>query len=150
MSSPITLTGRLAKDPELRFAATGNAVASFTVVTSGRKFDKDTNKWVDIDVTYWNVSAFKQMAENVVESMRKGDRIIVTGKMKSRKYEDKEGNNRTVWEVAADHVGVDLFQVSATVNRVDRGMPQPPADNGAQPDPWSTPFVPDDTGEIPF
>lgn len=145
MSAPITLTGRLTKDPECRYSATGMAVANFTVVTSRRT--KVDDKWTDVDVTYWTVSAFRQLAENVRDSLHKGDAVVVVGKMKSRKYEAKDGTNRTVWEVNADHVAADLVKNSVTINGVQRSNA---SDAPAEPDPWSTnPFVPDDA-EIPF
>lgn len=145
MSAPITLTGRLTKDPECRYSATGMAVANFTVVTSRRT--KVDDKWTDVDVTYWTVSAFRQLAENVRDSLHKGDAVVVVGKMKSRKYEAKDGTNRTVWEVNADHVAADLVKNSVTINGVQRSS----ADAPSEPDPWSStnPFVPDDA-EIPF
>lgn len=147
MTAPITLTGRLTKDPELRFSATGMAVANMSVVTSRRA--KVNDEWTDLDVTYWSVAAFKQLAENVGESLRKGDAVIVTGKMKSRQYDDREGNKRTVWEVTADHVGADLSRATANITRVSRTQPAAPLNNGAQADPWSQPLV-DDTTDIPF
>lgn len=146
MSTPITLTGRLAKDPEMRFSATGIAVANLTVVTSARK--KINDEWQDTDTTFWSVATFKQLAENVGESLRKGDAVIVTGKMKSRKFQDKDGNNRTAWEVTADHVGADLARATASIVRVSRSQPSAPVDDGTLADPWTQPFAND--ADIPF
>lgn len=120
MSVPVTLTGRLTADPDLKFAQSGTSVANMRVVTSARKFDKDENKWVDVDTTYWQVAAFRDLANNCVESLKKGDPVIVTGRMKSREFTDKEGNNRTVFEVTADKVAVDLSRVCVTVRKVER------------------------------
>jgi single-strand DNA-binding protein len=103
MSAGITLTGRLVADPELRFGANGNAVLNLRVVTSGRR--KTDEGWVDVDTTFWSVSAFRQLAENAA---------------KSRDWEDKEGNKRTSWEVAADHIGVDLVRTTTKTNQVAR------------------------------
>lgn len=118
MSVPVTLTGRVVADPELRFSAKGVAVVSLRVVTSGRR--KTDAGWEDVDTTFWTVSAFKQLAENAAESLAKGDLVVVTGKAKSRDWEDKEGNKRTVVEVTADHIGVDLVRSKVSVNRVSR------------------------------
>ena len=118
MSAGITLTGRVVADPELRFGANGNAVLNLRVVTAGRR--KTDDGWVDVDTTFWSVSAFRQLAENAAESLSKGDLVIVTGKAKSRDWEDKEGNKRTSWEVSADHIGVDLVRTTTKTNQVAR------------------------------
>lgn len=121
MSVPVTLTGRVVADPELRFSAKGVAVLKLRVVTSGRR--KTDAGWEDVDTTFWGVSAFKQLAENAAESLAKGDLVIVTGKAKSREWEDSDGNKRSVIEVTADHIGPDLVRSQATVKRVERGAP---------------------------
>ncbi|HEY7822024.1 MAG TPA: single-stranded DNA-binding protein [Acidimicrobiia bacterium] len=120
MSAPITLTGRLGADPELRFGASGIAVLKARIVTSGRKYDKESGKWSDVDTTWWSVSAFRELAENVAESLSKGDEVIVVGKVKQRDYETSEGEKRSVTEVTADHIGPSLRRASATVKRVNR------------------------------
>lgn len=145
MSASITLVGRLVADPELRFSASGLPVASLRVVTSGRKFDKESGKWTDVDTTFWSVSAFRGLAENVSESLHKGDEVIVTGKVKSREYEDKEGGKRTVFEVTADHVGPDFNRANGKVNRVTRDKPKAASD-----DPWSAPAFAPDNEVAPF
>lgn len=135
MSVPITLTGRVVADPELKFSATGLAVLNLRVVTSGRR--KTDAGWEDVDTTFWSVSAFRQLAENCAESLAKGDLVLVTGKAKSREWTDKEGGKRLSWEVAADHIGVDLVRNIAKVTRVAR---EPVSD-----DSWETPpFAPDE------
>jgi len=131
MSAQITLTGRLVADPELKFGQNGNAVVNLRVVTSGRR--KTDEGWQDVDTTFWSVAAFRQLAENCAESLNKGDLVVVTGKVKSREWQDKEGNKRVSWEVAADHVAVDLVRNTASSSRVDRKS-EPVAD-----DPWSKP-----------
>lgn len=128
MSAGITLTGRLVADPELKFGANGNAVVNLRVVTSGRR--KTDEGWQDVDTTFWSVSAFRQLAENVAESLSKGDLVVVTGKAKSREWQDKEGNKRVSWEVVADHVAADLVRSQVAVRRVERSAP-------AVDDPWS-------------
>jgi single-strand DNA-binding protein len=138
MSAPVTLTGRLTADPELRFTAKGDAVLNLRVVTSGRK--KTDDGWVDVDTTFWTVSAWRQMAENVANSIQKGDAVVVVGKVKSRQYDDKEGNKRTAWEVAADHIAADLKWTTVNMQRVERST----VAAKQQDDPWAsqepTPF----------
>ena len=147
MSAGVTLTGRVVADPELRFSAKGNAVLKLRVVTAARKFDKDTQKWGDEDVTWWSVTAFKQLAENVAECLTKGDQVVVVGKVRSREYDDNEGNKRTAWEVVADHIAVDLSRVTVKVNRVAREKSSAPAEV----DPWSTTgLVPVNDDAAPF
>lgn len=131
MSAPITLTGRLVADPEIKFGASGMPIANMRVVTSGRR--KTDAGWEDTDTTFWGVTAFRQLAENVAESLTKGDQVIVTGKVKSREWQDNDGNKRTSWEVTADHVGPDLSRATAKVQRVQRDKPAAPASD----DPWS-------------
>mgnify|MGYP003643058652 CR=1 FL=1 len=132
MSAPVTLTGRLTADPELRFTAKGDAVLNLRVVTSGRK--KTDDGWQDVDTTFWSVSAWRQLAENVANTMQKGDAVLVVGKVKSRQYDDKEGNKRTVWEVAADNIGLDLRWGTASVQRVQRVAAAQPTET----DPWAS------------
>lgn len=131
MSAPITLTGRLVTDPEIKFGASGMPIANLRVVTSGRR--KTDAGWEDTDTTFWGVTAFRQLAENVAESLTKGDQVIVTGKVKSREWQDNDGNKRTSWEVTADHVGPDLSRATAKVQRAQRDKPAAPAND----DPWS-------------
>ena len=146
MSAGITLTGRLVADPELKFTATGDAVANLRVVTSGRRFNKDENKWSDVDVTYWQVSAWRQLGENVAESLSKGDQVVVVGKIKSREWEDNDGAKRVAWEVDAQHVAADLSRATAKVNRVSREKPSAPVE-----DPWSnTGLMPVQSEQAPF
>ncbi len=121
MSLPlISLTGNLVDDPALRFTATGIAVASFRVACGSRKFDKLTNKWEDGDTTFLDVSVWRQTAENVAESIEKGTTVTVTGKLKQRSYEANDGTKRTVYEVDADSIAIDLARVTARSNKVNR------------------------------
>jgi single-strand DNA-binding protein len=123
MSIPVNLTGRLTADPELRYAPTGTAVARFTVVTSRRVRDQQTGEWSDADTSYWDCVAFKQMAENVAESLTRGAAVMVTGKMAQRNWEDKEGQARKSFEVTVDEIGPSLRWVSAKLNRTSRDRP---------------------------
>lgn len=116
----VTVVGNLTNDPELRFTPSGAAVASFTVATSSRYLDKTTNEWKDGEPTYLRCSVWRQYAENVAESLTKGTRVIVSGKLKQRSYETREGEKRTVMEVEVEDVGPALRYATAKINRVQR------------------------------
>ena len=131
MSAPLTIVGRLVADPELRFAQSGVAVTNLRVVTSQRR--KVGEEWQDVDTTFWSVTCFKQLAENVAESLKKGDAVVIPGRVRSREYETKEGEKRTVWEVTADTVAVDLARATARPSKVSRGP------SVAAVDPWAKP-----------
>lgn len=134
MSAQITLVGAVVADPDLKFGQKGNPVLNLRVVTSRRTFNKEDNKWVDSDETYWRVVAFRQLAENCAESLNKGDRVVVVGRVKSNEWTDKEGNKRTSFEVTADNIGMDLVRHGAQSKRVARSA-------AVEDDPWSKPFV---------
>lgn len=116
MSTTVTLTGTLGQDPELRFTQAGKAVASLNLVTS-KSAKGDDGKWVDSETTWWRVTAWDQMAENIAETLRKGDPIIVVGRAFMESYEDKSGAERQSLKVAAYNVGLDLRRRSASVSR---------------------------------
>lgn len=118
MSAPIVLTGRLVADPEIKFGASGIAILKARVVTSGRK--KTDDGWQDVDTTFWSVTAFRSLAENAVESLRKGDEVIVVGKVRAREYETPEGEKRSITEVTADAIGPNLRAVSAKLTKIQR------------------------------
>ena len=147
--TPITLIGNLTADPELRFTPNGAAVANFTVASTPRTFDRQTNEWKDGDAMFLNCSVWRQYAENVAESLTKGMRVIVSGRLKSRSYETREGERRTVFEVHVDEVGPALRYATAKVTRTQGGgsggggnwqgnqgggAPQQPQGN----DPWAS------------
>jgi single-strand DNA-binding protein len=117
----ITVVGNLTADPELRFTPSGAAVASFTVAATPRVLDKATNEWKDGDAVFMRCSVWRQAAENVAESLQKGARVIVTGRLKQRSYETREGEKRTVMELEVDEVGPALKYATAKVNKVQRG-----------------------------
>ena len=119
--TPITLIGNLTADPELRFTPSGAAVASFTVASTPRTFDRQTNEWRDGDAMFLNCSVWRQAAENVTESLQKGMRVVVTGRLKARSYETREGEKRTVFEVDVDEVGPSLRYATAKVTRTQGG-----------------------------
>jgi single-strand DNA-binding protein len=138
----VTVVGNLTNDPELRFTPSGAAVASFTVASSSRYLDKQTNEWKDGDPVYMRCSVWRQYAENVAESLQKGTRVIVQGRLKQRSYETREGEKRTVVEMEVDDVGPALRYATAKVNRVQR-QGAGPSDGGSQAsgqadDPWAT------------
>jgi single-strand DNA-binding protein len=117
----ITVVGNLTADPELRFTPSGAAVASFTVASTPRNFDKNTNEWKDGDALFMRCSIWRQAAENVAESLQRGMRVIVTGRLQQRSYETREGEKRTVVEMQVDEVGPSLKYATAKVNRTQRG-----------------------------
>ncbi|MDQ4491744.1 single-stranded DNA-binding protein [Sinomonas sp. ASV486] len=116
----ITVIGNLTNDPELRFTPSGSAVANFTVASTPRTFDRQSNEWKDGETLFLRASIWREAAENVAESLTKGMRVIVTGRLKSRSYETKEGEKRTVIELEADEIGPSLRYASAKVNRTQR------------------------------
>jgi single-strand DNA-binding protein len=119
--TPITVVGNLVADPELRFTPSGQPVATFRVASTPRVMDRQTNEWKDGDSLFLTCNVWRQAAENVAESLQRGMRVIVTGRLKQRNYETKEGEKRTVYEVEVDDVGPSLRNASAKVNRVSRG-----------------------------
>jgi single-strand DNA-binding protein len=119
--TPITVVGNLVADPELRFTSTGQPVATFRIASTPRVMDRATNEWKDGDSLFLTCNVWRQAAENVAESLQRGMRVIVTGRLKQRNYETKEGEKRTVYEVEVDDVGPSLRNASAKVNRASRG-----------------------------
>ena len=116
----ITVVGNLVNDPELRFTPSGQAVASFRIASTPRMFDKATNEWKDGEGLFLTCSVWRQYAENVAESLTRGMRVIVQGRLKQRSYETKEGEKRTVYEVEVDEVGPSLRNASAKVTKSQR------------------------------
>jgi single-strand DNA-binding protein len=138
----ITVVGNLTGDPELRFTPSGAAVASFTVASTPRTLDKATNEWKDGEALFLRCSIWRQAAENVAESLQKGMRVVVQGRLKQRSYETKEGEKRTSYELDVEEVGPSLKYATAKVNKTSRGggggfgggpAGGPPAD-----DPWAS------------
>ena len=117
----ITLVGNLTADPELRFTPSGAPVANFTVASTPRTFDRATSEWKDGDAMFINCSVWRQAAENVAETLTKGMRVVVQGRLKSRSYETREGERRTVFEIEVDEVGPSLRYATAKVNRTSGG-----------------------------
>jgi single-strand DNA-binding protein len=139
----ITLVGNLTADPELRFTPSGAAVANFTVASTPRTFDRQTNEWRDGDAMFLNCAVWRQAAENVAESLQKGMRVIVQGRLRSRSYETREGERRTVFEIDVDEIGPALKYATAKVSRNAAGSgggsrPSGGGGGGFGEDPWAT------------
>jgi single-strand DNA-binding protein len=140
----ITLIGNLVDDPELRFTPSGQAVAKFRIASTPRYMDKATNEWKDGESLFLTCNVWRQAAENVAESLQRGMRVIVSGRLKQRSYETKEGEKRTVFEVEVDEVGPSLRNATAKVNKASRGpgggFGGGAGGGGGTPadDPWST------------
>src|SRR5579863_7315646 len=116
----ITVIGNLVDDPQLRYTPTGQAVANFRVASTPRFMDRQTNEWKDGDSLFLSCNVWRQAAENVAESLQRGMRVIVSGRLRQRSYETKEGEKRTVYEVEVDDVGPSLRNASAKVTRSAR------------------------------
>jgi single-strand DNA-binding protein len=116
----ITVVGNLVDDPELRFTPSGSAVANFRIASTPRIFDRATNEWKDGDSLYLTCNVWRQYAENVAESLTKGMRVIVQGRLKQRSYETREGEKRTVFEIEVEDVGPALRNATAKVTKAAR------------------------------
>ena len=136
----ITLVGNLVDDPELRFTPSGAAVAKFRIASTPRFLDKQTNEWKDGESLFLSCNVWRQAAENVAESLQRGMRVIVQGRLKQRSYETKEGEKRTVYEVEVDEVGPSLKSATAKVVKTQRGAGQGGFGGGAAADndPWAS------------
>lgn len=145
----ITVIGNLTSDPELRFTPSGSAVANFTIASTPRTFDRQSNEWKDGETLFLRASVWREAAENVAESLTKGTRVIVSGRLKSRSYETKDGEKRTVIELEVDEIGPSLRYANAKVNRTQRNNNQGAGNGGGfgnqnssgrpvqQDDPWA-------------
>jgi single-strand DNA-binding protein len=162
----ITIAGNLVDDPELRFTPAGQPVARFRVASTPRFRDNSTGEWKDGDSLFLTCNVWRQAAENVAESLQRGMRVIVSGRLRQRSYETKEGEKRTVYEVEVDDVGPSLRNASAKVNKVARngsgGAPggaggsggRSPGGHGTseggETDPWAADSPGGNPGEPPF
>lgn len=126
----ITLIGNLVDDPQLRYTPTGQAVANFRVASTPRFMDRQTNEWKDGDALFLTCNVWRQAAENVAESLQRGMRVIVSGRLRQRSYETREGEKRTVYEIEVDEVGPSLRNASAKVNRSSRSTGGPGGSGG--------------------
>lgn len=134
----VTVVGNLTADPELRFTQSGAAVASFTVASTPRHYDKQQDKWVDDPALFMRCNVWRQVAENVAESLTRGSRVIVSGRLRQRSFETKEGEKRTVVELEVDEVGPSLRYATATVNKVDRSGGGSGGAKAQESDPWGS------------
>ena len=128
----ITIVGNLVADPELRFTPAGQPVATFRVASTPRYMDRETNEWKDGDSLFLTRNVWRQAAENAAESLQRGMRVIVSGRLRQRNYETKEGEKRTVYEVEVDDVGPSLRNASAKVTRANRSSGGFSGGQGAQ------------------
>lgn len=150
----ITIRGRLTDDAELRFTGSGTAVANFTIAANARTFDKQTNEWKDKETVFWRCSAWRELAENIVESLQKGMAVVALAELEARSYETKEGEKRTVTEARIEAIGPDLRWATARVTKAQRnnnagGFNQAPQQSQQQwggqqqaapaDDPWGAP-----------
>src|SRR5205809_6988978 len=141
----ITVVGNLVDDPELRFTPSGAAVAKFRVASTPRTFDRQTNEWKDGEALFLRCSVWRQAAENVAESLQRGTRVVVSGRLKQRSFETREGEKRTVIELDVDEIGPSLRYATAKVNRTQRGSSaggfgsSGSGSGGDVDDPWGTP-----------
>lgn len=117
----ITIVGNLTADPELRFTASGQAVSNFTVASTPRSFNRQSNEWTDGEALFVRCSVWRESAENVAESLTKGARVIVQGRLRARTFETRDGDQRTNWELDVDEVGPSLRFATAQVTRTPRG-----------------------------
>jgi single-strand DNA-binding protein len=145
----ITVVGNVTGDPELRFTPSGAAVANFTVASTPRTFNKQTNEWVDGETLFMRCSVWRDAAENVAESITKGTRVVVQGRLKQNSYTDKDGNNRTSIDLDVDEVGPSLRYATAKVTKTQRtqgqqGGQQQPAQQGQPDRGWSSQPNPND------
>jgi single-strand DNA-binding protein len=172
----ITVIGNLVDDPELRFTPSGKPVANFRIASTPRTFDRQANEWKDGETLWLSCAAWGPMGENVAETLQRGNRVIVQGRLKSRQYETREGEKRTAFEIDVEEVGPSLRSATAKVTKTTRqggqqggysgggqqqggGYGQPADDPWAKPaqqqggapanDPWATPGVPGNE-EPPF
>lgn len=145
----ITVVGNLTADPELRFTPNGDAVCNFRIASTPRRYDRQAGEWVDGEPLYLGCAVWKQYAENVAETLRKGMQVIIQGRLKQRSYDDRDGQKRTVFELDVDEVGPTLRFATATVARASSnsrgGAAQTWAPAQQQPanDPWAQTQQPD-------
>jgi single-strand DNA-binding protein len=133
----ITIVGNLVDDPQLRYTPTGNAVAHFRVASTPRFRDQQTGEWKDGDSLFLTCNVWRQAAENVAESLQRGMRVIVSGRLRQRQYETREGEKRTVYEIEADEVGPSLRNASAKVTKSARATAGAGSGGGRTADPWA-------------
>ena len=140
----ITIVGNMVDDPELRFTPSGSAVANFKIASTPRTFDRNSNEWKDGEALFLRCAVWKEAAENVAESLTKGMRVVAQGRLKSRSYETKEGEKRSVIEFEVDEIGPSLKYANAKVNRTQRS-----GNNGGNSGGFEAPGVTSGWGNTP-
>lgn len=133
----ITITGNVAGDPDLRYSPNGVAVCGFTVASTPREKDRQTDKWVDKETLWVRVTAFRDDAVNAAESLVKGSRVVVTGRLSQETWQDKEGQKRTTMKLIADEIGASLKWATVSIHKPERGSDRPPATKPDD-DPWAS------------
>jgi len=136
----ITVVGNLTADPELRYTQSGRAVANFTIASTPRTFDRESNQWKDGDALFLRASCWAEFAEHVASSLTKGSRVIAQGRLIQRSYQDREGNNRTSIELQIDEIGPSLRYATAAVTRASGGGQG--GQRGGADDAWGAPSAP--------
>ncbi|MFI5993143.1 single-stranded DNA-binding protein [Streptomyces sp. NPDC051362] len=146
----ITMSGNVVADPELRFTPSGAAVTNFRMASTPRTFDKQANEWKDGEPLFLSVAVWRQQAEHVAESVKRGDRVIVVGRLTQRQYEANDGSKRSAYEIQADEVAVSLLRATAAVTKAGQNNGTPNSGYGQQTqrsgygqqqpqgDPWAT------------
>lgn len=133
----ITLVGNLVADPEMKVSTSGTSWARFAVASTPRRYDKSTGQWVDGEALFMQCTAWRQLAENVVETLSKGTRVVVTGRLRQHKWETPEGEKRSAFGVDVEDIGPSLRMATATVNKTQRGSSGAGVGGNAADDPWS-------------
>lgn len=117
----VTIVGNLTQDPEMRFTPNGVAMVKLSIAVNRRRFNRDSNTWEDGDASFFNATCWRDLAENVSESLRKGTRVVITGRLEQRSWETQEGDRRSIVEIQVDEIGPSLKWATASVTRIPRG-----------------------------
>ncbi|ARZ67230.1 single-stranded DNA-binding protein [Streptomyces albireticuli] len=145
--TPITIIGNLTADPELKFTDTGSALARFTVASTPRTFDKDSGQWRDGTSTFFRCAAWRTLAEHIAESLAKGSRVVLTGRIRQHDWKTPEGENRSMLAVEIDEIGASLRFTTVTIDaKRANGAGKPDASS----DPWATNGAPGADAKPPF
>ncbi|MCS0500062.1 single-stranded DNA-binding protein [Protaetiibacter mangrovi] len=143
----ITVVGNLTADPELRYTQSGLAVANFTIASTPRSFDRASNEWKDGEALFLRASCWREFAEHVAGSLTKGSRVIATGRLKQRSYDDRDGNKRTAIELEVDEIGPSLRYATAQVTRAAGGSGGGRSQGAVADEPWAA-SAPADSGDV--
>ncbi|MCY4623019.1 MAG: single-stranded DNA-binding protein [bacterium] len=117
----VTIVGNLTQDPEMRFTPNGVAMVKLSIAVNRRRFNRDSNTWEDGDASFFNATCWRDLAENVSESLRKGTRVVITGRLEQRSWETQDGDRRSIVEIQVDEIGPSLKWATASVTRIPRG-----------------------------